>query len=179
MDFYYLKSLHIIFVVTWFAGLFYIVRLFIYHTEANEKSEVERNVLFKQFKHMERLLWYVITWPSAIITLFFGIWILIKMPAYLPQTFMIIKLALVFVLYLYQFSCHYLYRLFQKDHIKFTSTQLRMWNELPTVLLIAIVFLIVSKNTLDMVWGTVGFFAVMALLMIAVKLYKRIREAKK
>jgi putative membrane protein len=178
MNFLYLKALHIIFVVTWFAGLFYIVRLFIYHTEANEKEELERNILFKQFKHMERLLWYVITWPSAIITLILGIWTLLQMSAYLFETFMIIKLVLVFVLYLYQFSCHYLYLLFQKDKIKFTSTQLRMWNEVPTVLLIAVVFLIVSKNTLDMIWGTVGFFLIVILLMMMIKLYKKIRERK-
>ena len=71
MEYLYLKSLHIVFVVTWFAGLFYIVRLFIYHTEANDKPEPDRSILFKQFVHMERLLWYVITWPSAILTLIF------------------------------------------------------------------------------------------------------------
>lgn len=174
-----IKSLHIIFVVTWFAGLFYIVRLFIYHAEADEKPEDERKILFKQFKHMERLLWYVITWPSAILTLILGIWSLVKMSAYFTETFMIVKLVLVGILYLYHFSCHYLYRLLQQDKIKYTSMQLRMWNELPTVLLIAIVFLIVSKNTLDMVWGTVGFFAIMLVLMVIIKIYKRLRESKK
>ena len=179
MIFPFIKSLHIIFIVTWFAGIFYIVRLFIYHTEANDKPEEERNILFKQFKHMERLLWYVITWPSAILTLIIGIWTLLLMPAYFTETFMIIKLVLVGILYLYQFSCHYLYRLHQKDIIKYSSMQLRMWNELPTLLLIAIVFLVVSKNTLDMVWGTVGFFAIMGLLMVAINIYKRLREPKK
>ncbi|MDH5476448.1 MAG: CopD family protein [Cyclobacteriaceae bacterium] len=176
MQFLYIKSLHIIFVVTWFAGLFYIVRLFIYHAEANEKPEAERIILFKQFKHMERLLWYVITWPSAILTLIFGTWILFIVPSYLQAEYMYIKLALVFILYLYQFSCHYLFRLFKNDTIKYTSTQLRMWNELPTLLLVAIVFLIVSKNTLNMVWGTVGFFGLTILLFVAIKMYKRLRE---
>ncbi|MDH5366615.1 MAG: CopD family protein [Cyclobacteriaceae bacterium] len=176
MEFLYIKSLHIIFIVTWFAGLFYIVRLFIYHAEANEKPETERTILFKQFKHMERLLWYVITWPSAILTLIFGTWILFIVPSYLQAEYMYIKLALVFILYLYQFSCHYLYRLFKNDNIKYTSTQLRMWNELPTLLLVAIVFLIVSKNALNMVWGTVGFFGLTILLFVAIKMYKRLRE---
>ena len=178
MAFPFVKSLHIIFVVTWFAGLFYIVRLFIYHTEANDKPEIEKTILFKQFKHMERLLWYVITWPSAILTLLFGTWVLMKVPGYLSQGFMHVKLVLVVLLYGYHLSCHHLYRLLQKDETRYSSTQLRMWNELPTVLLIAIVFLIVSKNTLNMVWGTVGFIAIAVLLMIIVKMYKRIRESK-
>jgi putative membrane protein len=178
MEFSYLKALHIIFVVTWFAGLFYIVRLFIYHTEANDKPEMERNVLFEQFRKMERLLWYVITWPSAILTLIFGTWTLLHVPHYLQQGFMHVKLTLVLLLYLYQFSCHYLFKLFQKDKIKYSSTQLRMWNELPTVLLVAIVFLIVLKSTINMMWATVGFIAFAVVVMIIVKIYKRIRTRK-
>ena len=176
MVFSYLKALHIIFVVTWFAGLFYIVRLFIYHTEANDNPELEKKVLFTQFKKMERLLWYVIAWPSAILTLIFGTWTLLQVPDYLKMGFMQVKLALVFALYLYQFSCHYLFRLFQKDIIKFNSTQLRMWNEVPTVLLVAVVFLIVLKSTLNMAWATLAFVAFAILLMIIVKIYKRVRS---
>lgn len=178
MDLSFLKALHIIFVVTWFAGLFYIVRLFIYHTEANDKPEIERNILFTQFQKMERLLWYVITWPSAILTLIFGTWTLMQVPGYLQEGFMHVKLTLVLVLYLYQFSCHYLFRLFQKNIIKYTSSQLRMWNELPTVLLVAIVFLIVLKSTINMVWATAGFIGFAVLLMVIVKFYKRIRATK-
>src|SRR5437660_9349628 len=72
----YIKSLHIIFVVTWFSGLFYIVRLFIYATEANDKPEPDRSVLVKQFLVMMRRLWYGITWPSAVLTLIFGLYTL-------------------------------------------------------------------------------------------------------
>jgi len=63
----YIKALHLIFVVTWFAGLFYIPRLFIYHLEALEKPSPEREILAKQFRLMTRRLWYIITWPSAIL----------------------------------------------------------------------------------------------------------------
>ncbi|MDR9488704.1 CopD family protein, partial [Salibacter sp.] len=70
----YIKALHIIFVVTWFAGLFYIVRLFIYHTEAEQRSEPEKSILQSQFRLMEKRLWYGITWPSAVLTMIFGIW---------------------------------------------------------------------------------------------------------
>ena len=73
----YLLALHIIFVVTWFAGLFYIVRLFVYHSEAKEKPEPERSILISHFKGAEKRLWYGITWPSAIGTYIFGIWLLV------------------------------------------------------------------------------------------------------
>jgi len=72
MNYSYIKALHIIFVVTWFAGLFYIVRLFIYFAEAQEKPEPERSILQNQFRIMQKRLWYGITWPSAILTLIFG-----------------------------------------------------------------------------------------------------------
>ena len=72
--FKYVLSLHIIFIVTWFAGLFYIVRLFIYHTEAEAKPEPEKSILQNQYKIMEKRLWYGITWPSLVLTLIFGPW---------------------------------------------------------------------------------------------------------
>ena len=72
----FFKSLHLIFVVTWFSGLFYIVRLFIYHVEAQKKSEMEKNILSKQYKLMQKRLWYIITWPSMLLTLFIATWML-------------------------------------------------------------------------------------------------------
>ena len=75
----YLKALHIIFVITWFSGLFYIVRLFVYHAEANEMPDTEKHVLIKHFKVAEKRLWYGITWPSAILTWIFGIWLMVSM----------------------------------------------------------------------------------------------------
>ena len=77
MSYLYLKALHIIFVVTWFAGLFYIVRLFIYHTEALAKNEPERSILSDQLAIMTKKLWYIIAWPSAVITLIMGVSLLI------------------------------------------------------------------------------------------------------
>ena len=176
MIFLYLKSLHIIFVVTWFAGLFYMVRLFIYHTEANQKPEPDRTILFNQFRHMERLLWYVITWPSAVLTLIFGTWTLLLAPHLLHQGFMHVKLTMVGLLYLYQIATHIQYKKMQKGRFSLTSTQLRLWNEIPTLLLISIVFLIVLKNTFDMAWGVVGFLGTMALLMAIVNICKRYRN---
>jgi putative membrane protein len=176
MDFLYLKSLHIVFVVTWFAGLFYIVRLFIYHTEANQKQEPDRTILSKQFRKMERLLWYVITWPSAILTLIFGTWTLLIVPHLLNEGFMHVKLTLVALLYIYQIITHRIYIKLRGDRFFLNSTQLRMWNEIPTVLLISVVFLIVLKSTLDMVWGVTGFLVVVAVLMVAIRVYKKYRK---
>src|SRR3982751_696748 len=75
----YIKSLHLIFVITWFAGLFYIVRLFVYQIEANDKPSPEKEILQKQYKIMTYRLWYIITWPSAFLAVFFAIWLLILM----------------------------------------------------------------------------------------------------
>jgi putative membrane protein len=174
----YIKSLHIIFVVTWFAGLFYIVRLFIYQTEALQKSEPEKTILHHQLSKMSRLLWNVITWPSAIITLVLATSLLVLQPFWLQQPFMHIKLTFVFLLYLYHFSCHYIYKKLQKGEIKYSSTQLRIWNEVATLFLVAVVFLIVLKNELNWIWGTIGFIGFGVLLMVAIKIYKSLREKK-
>lgn len=177
MDYLYLKALHIIFVITWFAGLFYIVRLFIYHSEALEKDEPERSILSNQLALMSHRLWYIITWPSAIITLIFGIWLLVVQPAWLTMPFMHIKLGFVFLLFLYHLACHYIFKKLQKGENKYTSTQLRIFNEVATVILFAVVFLIVLKNQLSWVWGTLGLISFAVILMIAIKLYKRFRNS--
>ena len=152
----YIKALHIIFVTTWFAGLFYIIRLFIYHAEARGKEEPARSILEKQYKLMEWRLWYIITWPSAVLTLIFGFWVLTYRWGYLQQEFMQAKLIFVFLLYVYHGYSQVLFQELQAGKARWTSTQLRLWNELSTLLLFAIVFLIVLKNTMSMVWGMLG-----------------------
>ena len=92
----YILPLHIIFMVTWFAGLFYMVRLFIYHTEAEKKPEPERTILQNQYKIMENRLWYVITWPSAILTYVLGFTLLYNLYGWNVPAWLLIKLAFVF-----------------------------------------------------------------------------------
>jgi len=104
----YIKALHIIFIVTWFAGMFYMPRLFIYSTEAAEKPQPEKNILQKQFGVMMRRLWFGITWPSAILTLIFGPWVWYLMGGF-PQWLMI-KLCFVVGLYVYHFTLHVIYK---------------------------------------------------------------------
>lgn len=169
-------SLHIIFIVTWFAGLFYIVRLFVYQIEAREKSEIERNILEPQFKVMAKRLWYGITWPSFILTLIFGPWLLVLNPGLLYMPFMHIKLAFVLGLVIYQIICHTMFLKLQNNKGNYTSNFFRIWNEVATLFLVAIVFLIVMKNEVNWLYGTLGFILLAILLMLAIKLYKKLRE---
>ncbi|MBA4302441.1 putative membrane protein [Algoriphagus alkaliphilus] len=178
MTFEYVKALHIIFVVTWFAGLFYIVRLFIYQTEALQKPELERNILKPQLDLMSSRLWYIITWPSAVLTLIFGTWVLMYRWDYMELGFMHAKLGFVVLLYIYHAFCHVLFRELQSGKARWTSTQLRIWNEASTILLFAIVFLIVLKSTISMVWGILGLIGLSLTLMLGIRLYKKYRLKK-
>lgn len=172
-------ALHIIFIVTWFAGLFYIVRLFVYQVEAREKSELERSILEPQFRMMAKRLWYGITWPSFILTLILGPWLLYLNQGLLYMSFMHIKLVFVAGLVIYQLICHSMFLKLQKGTGNYTSSFFRIWNEVATLFLVAIVFLIVMRNSVDWVYGTVGFVLFAIVLMIAIKVYKKIREKKR
>jgi putative membrane protein len=175
MDFLYIKALHIIFVTTWFAGLFYIIRLFIYFREAEDKPELESAILRKQYLLMSKRLLYMITWPSAILASFFAFWMLYRVPAYLTQTWMLIKLGFVLCLYIYHYSCQLIYNQMVHGEIKFSAFSLRIWNEVATIILFACVFLVVLKNTLGWIFGVAGIVGVSILLMIGIKIYKNIR----
>ncbi|UTW63816.1 CopD family protein [bacterium SCSIO 12741] len=176
MSYLYFKALHIIFVVTWFAGLFYIVRLFIYQTEASEKEEPERSILIRQFRLMQKRLWYGITWPSAILTGVFAGGMLYLNPSLLTAPFMHLKLSFVFGLYLYHIACHSIFRNLAQDRYKHSSFKLRIWNEVATVFLVSIVFIISLRDLINWVWGLIGLLVFSGLLMIAIRTYKRIRK---
>lgn len=178
MEYLYIKSLHIIFIVTWFAGLFYIVRLFVYHTEAFDRPEPEKSILTGQFALMSKRLWFGITWPSAILTLIMGTTLIILQPEYLKMPFMHIKLSFVLLLYVYHFLCHRIYTSLQVGKQKYSSQQLRVWNEIATFLLVAIVFLVVVKNQMSWLWGSIGLIIFAVLLMLAIRIYKRLRARK-
>ena len=176
-SFLYIKALHIIFIVTWFAGLFYVVRIFIYLTEAFQRPPEEKRVLIPEYRRNMRRLWFGITWPSAILTLIFGTWTLLLVPEYLKMGFMHVKLTLVLLLYVYHFYCHSIYRKLLQDDVKFTSQQLRFFNEIATIFLVAIVFVIVLKSAISMLWGLLGLVVFTILLVVAIKLYKKYRDA--
>jgi protoporphyrinogen IX oxidase len=173
MTYLYVKSLHIIFIVTWFSGMFYVVRLFIYNTEASEKSGPEREILLAQFRVMTKRLWLGITWPSALLTLLFGPWIWIMLGR--TPDWLIVKLIFVVILYLYHFSLHVLFREQQKGIFRFSSQKLRIWNEVATLLLFAIIFLATVKQAMSWVFGFIGLGSLVIVLMLGIKIYKKIR----
>ena len=152
----YIKSLHLIFVITWFAGLFYIPRLFIYHIEAGEKKQDEKEVLTSQFRIMERRLWYIITWPSAILATLFALWLLWIMPAWLSQTWMHIKLGFILLLFAYHLKTHQMFLRFQREEPGYTSRYMRIWNEGATLILFAVVFLAILKHSFQWFYGLIG-----------------------
>lgn len=172
----YIKALHIIFIVTWFSGMFYIVRLFIYNTEASEKPEEERNILQPQFRIMIRRLWLGITWPSAVLTLIFGPWIWYMLGS--TPSWLWVKLVFVGLLYLYHLSLHQLYREQMRAVFRFSSQKLRIWNELATLLLFAIVFLASVKQALSWIGAVVGILSLAVLLMLGIRLYRKLRNNK-
>ncbi|GAA0751020.1 CopD family protein [Psychroflexus lacisalsi] len=178
MEYNYIKSLHLIFVITWFAGLFYIPRIFIYHIEARQKSQPDADILSEQLKIMAKRLWYIITWPSAILATIFAIWLLILVPGWLEQGWMHVKLAFVVLLFAYHIKNHFIFKQFQKDDIRWTSNGMRFWNEGATLILFAIVFLVILKSAINWIWGLIGLIGLGVVLMLGIKLYKRLRNRK-
>ena len=172
----YIKALHLIFVITWFAGLFYIPRLFIYHIEAAAKSSPEKEILTKQLKLMTKRLWFIITWPSAVLATGFGIWLLILTPVWLQQPWMHVKLAFVVLLIIYHLKSHQIFKQLQRDEIKYSSKFMRIYNEGATIILFAVVFLVILKSAFNWIFGVIGIIVLGILLMLGIKLYKRIRS---
>ena len=154
------------------------VRLFVYHTEAKLKSNIEYQILHKQFVIMESKLWWVITTPAMYLTILAGIVMLSINPALLQTPWMHVKLGFVLALVVYHFLCQRMMAALKKETSKRTSIQLRLWNEVATILLFAIVFVVVLKSAVDWIFGLVGLVSLSAILMIAVKIYKRYRLKK-
>ena len=174
--FNYIKSLHLIFVITWFAGLFYIVRLFVYQIEAAKKESPEREILQKQYKIMAYRLWYIITWPSAVLASIFAFILLYSTPGFLEMPWMHVKLGFVFALYLYHWKCQIIFNELQKDEVKYSNNWMRLFNEGATIILFAVVFLVILKNAVNWIYGVIGIFLFSIIIMLGFKFYKKIRE---
>ncbi len=175
MLYLYLKAIHIIFVVSWMAGLFYIVRLFIYHVEANDRTESERITLQRQFEVMQHKLWYIITTPAMAISFLAGIAMIWVNPVLLSMNWMLVKLAFVLGLLVYHFLCQNIMNKLKQGIFTWSSTQLRLWNELATIFLVAIVFTVILKSAVDWIYGLTGLVVFSAVIMSAVKVYKYYR----
>ena len=175
MYYNYIKALHLIFVITWFAGLFYIPRLFIYHIEALKKSKRDSEILIPQFKIMTKRLWYIITWPSAILATIFGIWLILLVPSFILQSWMHLKITFVSILIAYHIKTHQMFLKQQNDKLNYSSMFMRIWNEGATILLFAIVFLVILKDSLHWLSGLVGFLGLIVVLLLGIRLYKKTR----
>ena len=176
----HIKAVHIIFVTSWFAGLFYLPRLFVYHTEANEKSDLERSIIQEQFKKMEKILFNAIMVPAMWLTVVSGITLvyLTWWDSFAAYGWLHLKIGFVIGLIIYHFYCRKLILELRQDKFRFSSFQLRLFNEIATIFLFAIVFLVVLKNSVDWIWGIVGLFTFAIVIMLAVRIVKRIREKK-
>ncbi len=139
MTMLWIKAFHIIFVTTWFAGLFYLPRLFVYHAMSEDTTSTAR------FKIMERKLFYGIMTPSAVLAILLGTWALYLMPGYLFSNWMIFKLILVGLLVIYHFSCGLIIKNFKEDKNFHSHVWYRWFNEAPVLALVAIVILVVIK----------------------------------
>ena len=180
MEYYnYIKALHLIFVVTWFAGLFYIPRLFVYQIEAFHKPSPDKEILGTQLKLMAKRLWFIITWPSAILATGFAIWLLILNPYLLKQPWMHIKLVFVVLLMIYHWMTHRYYLQLQRGDVTKSSNFMRLWNEGATLILFAIVFLAILKSTFNWILGVLGLTLLGLMMMLGFKWYKRIRYKNK
>jgi putative membrane protein len=161
------------------AGLFYIVRLFIYHVEANDRSELERITLQRQFDIMQHKLWYIITTPAMAISVLAGIAMIWVNPVLLSMNWMLVKLAFVLGLLVYHFLCQNIMNKLKQGIFTWSSTQLRLWNELATIFLVAIVFTVILKSAVDWIYGLTGLVVFSAVIMSAVKIYKYYRLKRK
>ncbi|RYF90401.1 MAG: CopD family protein [Chitinophagaceae bacterium] len=172
----YVLSVHIIFVVSWMAGLFYSVRLFIYHTEAEERPEIERNILQKEYEKIEAKLWNIITTPAMVLTVLAGAGMVALRPGHLEAPWFHVKLCFVVLLLIYHFICQNIMKQLKLGKCRISSFKLRLWNEVATVLLVAIVFTVVLKSAVNWIYGLIGLIIFSGVIMAAVKWYKHYRK---
>jgi protoporphyrinogen IX oxidase len=179
MAYSWFKAFHIIGVVVWFAGLFYLVRLFIYHIEANQEAEPAKTILKNQYQIMEKRLYNIITTPGMLVTVGCAIGLLVTQPDFLKQSWLHYKLGFVALLLGYHHYCARLMKKLAADECSWTSQQMRAMNEAPTVMLVVIVLLAVFKNSLPTditVWVIFGLVIFMA---VTIQLYAKKRRLDK
>ncbi len=176
MSYLFFKALHIIGFVSWFAGIFYIVRLFVYHREAWEKGGEASQILRQQYEIMESRLYHIIQTPAMILTLIGGVGMLISNPSWLQMPWMHVKLTLVTGLIIYHFACGQKMKKLRIAATRWDSFRYRLFNELPTLILIAIVMLAVWKNLQGLWLGLALLLGMGVLFFIAARLYKRKRD---
>ena len=169
------KIVHFIGVISWFAGLFYIVRLFVYHAEAGQREDPkERELLQSQFDLMAARLWKIITVPAMVLTFAGGITMVTQLPAIAP--WLHVKFGLLGLLVLYHLQCGRLRRAQAERRCTWSSTRFRVFNEGATLLMAALVSVAVMKTSLSALWGALGLAGLGITLMLGIRLYAKLRK---
>jgi protoporphyrinogen IX oxidase len=179
MAYFWFKAFHIIGVVVWFAGLFYLVRLFIYHVEANDEPEPAPSILKKQYELMEKRLLNIITTPGMVVTVACAIGLLVLSPEVLKQGWLHAKLGFVALLLGYHFYCIRLMKQLAAGTCRWSGQQLRGLNEAPTVMLVVIVLLVVFKNSFPTDATVWVIFGMVVAMVATIQLYARKRRLDK
>ena len=177
---FFFKAIHVVGFVAWFAGLFYLVRIFVYHVEAFDKSQPEKDILSRQFNLMEWRVYKIIINPAMMITWTCGLVMLyLQGLEWLQENpWMHIKLTLLILLTVYQIWMKRSIRKLESGERPYSSFQFRLLNELPTIFLLSIALLAVYRNTLDFLYAFLGVMAFAVLLFLGARLYKRSREGQ-
>ena len=179
MAYLWFKAFHLIGIVVWFAGLFYLVRLFVYHAEASEQPEPAQTILKNQYQLMEKRLYNIITTPGMVVTVAMAIGLIYTEPGILKSGWLHLKLGLVAVLIGYHFYCGRIMKKLAQDECKWTGQQFRALNEAPTVLLVTIVLLAVFKNNLPLDLTTWLIVALVVAMAASIQLYAKKRRKDK
>ncbi len=173
MSYLSIKAVHIIFVICWFAGLFYLGRMFIYFKEAENRVDNEKKILQKQFLLMSERVMNIIIWPSVFLASTFGSLMLYYNPGLLGALWMKIKLIVVLFLLVYVFVCQHILNLMKKDRLNISENKLRFFSEGATLFLIAIVSIASLKTEVSWIYFTAIFIIISVLLSILIKLYQK------
>jgi putative membrane protein len=176
MAYYWFKAFHIVGFVTWFAGLFYLVRLFVYHAEADEKPEPARSILKEQYELMEKRLYSIITTPGMLVTIAMAIGLLVISPDLLKQGWLHAKIGLVVLLVGYHHYCKRIMKQLAAGKCKITAQQFRWLNEAPTIFLVVIVLLAIFKDGLPTDLTTYVVVGMVLAFAVSIQLYARKRR---
>lgn len=151
----------------------------VYQVEAANRPKQEADILLPHLQLMMRRLWVIITVPSGILATIFAVWLLVLMPIWLAQPWMWVKLVFVGLLLVYHFKTHQFYKEFMRSQHRYSATFFRFWNEGATLILFAVVFLVILKNSVHWIFGLVGLVGLALLLMLGIRLYKKYRTPKR
>ena len=176
MEIFWFKTFHIIGFVTWFGGLFYLGRIFVYHIEALAKEEPAKSILVDQFKLMEHRVYKIIANAGMMITFTFGILMLVFQPAYLSSPWIHVKLLFVVILLAYHLKCKQMMKQFANGTFKWESFQLRLWNEVPSFFLVIIVILAVFRDQTNYLYLAIGMLLFSGMIFYFARAYRKRRQ---